>query len=310
MVACRDRGDKRLVTGRRRLNRTVARGKSLHWWRKLIPRAAIMRIQGRWRSIMLVTTLLCAWLWVEHARSQQDLETSGDSGEKAEFYWSRLRYNSANDYGGGGGRAFGYGYSFGGWSRDYPKADRQFLEALKRLTRIQMRSYEQVVDLDSDEIFNYPWVYAVQVANWSFTDAQAKRLREYLLKGGFLMVDDFHGTDDWERFMTGMRQVLPDRPVEDLADGDEIFHVLYDLSERMQIPGEQYVNTGRTYEKDGYVPKWRAIRDDKGRIVVAICHNMHLGDAWEWADIPEYPENFSSMAFRIGINYIVYGMTH
>ncbi len=152
-----------------------------------------------------------------------------------------------------------------------------------------MRSYEQVVDLDSDDIFNYPWVYAVQVANWTFTDAEAKRLREYLLKGGFLMVDDFHGTDDWERFMTGMRQVLPDRPVEDLPDGDEIFHVLYDLSERMQIPGEQYVNTGRTYEKDGYVPKWRAIRDDKGRIVVAICHNMHLGDAWEWADIAEYP---------------------
>jgi hypothetical protein len=270
-----------------------------------------MRIQGRWRSVMLVTTVLCACLWLHHAHSQQDLDTPGDSGEKAEFYWSRLHYTSANDYGGGGGgRAFGYGYSFAGWSRDYPKADRQFLEALKRLTRIQMRSYEQVVDLDSDDIFNYPWVYAVQVANWSFTDAEAKRLREYLLKGGFLMVDDFHGTDDWERFMTGMRQVLPDRPVEDLADGDEIFHVLYDLSERMQIPGEQYVNTGRTYEKDGYVPKWRAIRDDKGRIVVAICHNMHLGDAWEWADIPEYPENFSSMAFRIGINYIVYGMTH
>jgi Domain of unknown function (DUF4159) len=311
MVACRDLGDKRLVTGRCRLKRTVAQGKSLHWWRKLTPRAAIMRIQGRWRPVMLVTTVLCAWLWVDHARSQQDLETPGDSGEKAEFYWSRLRYSAANDYGGGGGgRGFGYGYGFGGWSRDYPKADRQFLEALKRLTRIQMRSYEQVVDLDSDDIYNYPWVYAVQVANWSFTDAEAKRLREYLLKGGFLMVDDFHGTDDWERFMTGMRQVLPDRPVEDLPDGDEIFHVLYDLSERMQIPGEQYVNTGRTYEKDGYVPKWRAIRDDKGRIVVAICHNMHLGDAWEWADIPEYPENFSSMAFRVGINYIVYGMTH
>jgi hypothetical protein len=270
-----------------------------------------MRSQGPWRTLMLVTTMLCAWLWVDHARSQQEVDSSGDGGEKAEFYWSRLRYTSANDYGGGGGgRSFGFGYSFAGWSRDYPKADRQFLEALKRLTRIQMRSYEQVVDLDSDDIYNYPWVYAVQVANWSFTDTEAKRLREYLLKGGFLMVDDFHGTDDWERFMTGMRQVLPDRPVEDLPDGDEIFHVLYDMSDRMQIPGEQYVNTGRTYEKDGYVAKWRAIRDDKGRIIVAICHNMHLGDAWEWADMPEYPENFSSMAFRVGINYIVYGMTH
>jgi hypothetical protein len=93
-------------------------------------------------------------------------------------------------------------------------------------------------------------------------------------------------------------------------DSDEIFHVLYDLGARFQVPGEQYVNTGRTYEKDGYVAKWRAIRDDKGRIIVAICHNMHLGDAWEWADMPEYPERFASMAFRVGIDYIVYGMTH
>ena len=131
----------------------------------------------------------------------------------------------------------------------------------------------------------------MQVQNWTFTDAEAKRLREYLLKGGFLMVDDFHGTEDWEHFMNGMRQVLPDRPVEDLQSGDEIFHTLYDIDDKMQIPGEQYVWTGRTYEKDGYQPKWRAIRDDKGRIIVAICHNMHLGDAWEWADDPELPRD-------------------
>jgi hypothetical protein len=233
----------------------------------------------------------------------------GNSNERSEFYWSRLRYTSRTDtYGGGFG---GYGYGYGAsWSRDYPKADRQFLMAMKRLTRIQTRPTEQVVDLDSDDIFNYPWVYAVQVANWTFTDAEAKRLREYLLKGGFLMVDDFHGTADWDRFMAGMRMVFPDRPIEDLNDNDEIFHVLYDIGARFQVPGEQYVVTGRTYEKDGYVPKWRAIRDDKGRIMVAICHNMHLGDAWEWADMPEYPERFASMAFRVGLDYIMYGMTH
>lgn len=229
----------------------------------------------------------------------------GHSNEKAEFSWSRLSYvSNMSSYSG-----YGYWGRFT-WSRDYPKADRQFLIAMHRLTRIQGRSTEQVVNLDSDDIFNYPWIYAVQVQTWSFTDEEAKRLREYLLKGGFLMVDDFHGTADWENFMNGMRQVLPDRPVEDLDGRDEIFHVLYDLDERIQVPGEQYIRTGRTYEKDGYVPKWRAIRDDKGRIMVAICHNMHLGDAWEWADDPEYPELFASMAFRVGLNYIIYGMTH
>ena len=235
------------------------------------------------------------------------------SNVKAEFYWSRLRYSTSmanyGGYGGFGGYGGGYG-RFQSWSRDYPKADRQFLIAMHRLTRIDGRSTEQVVSLDDDEIFNYPWVYAVQVQTWSFTDAEAKRLREYLLKGGFLMVDDFHGTEDWENFMNGMRQVLPDRPVEDLQSNDEIFHTLYDVDDKMQIPGEIWERTGRTYEKDGYQPKWRAIRDDKGRIMVAICHNMHLGDAWEWADDPAYPEVFASMAFRVGLDYIIYGMTH
>jgi hypothetical protein len=216
------------------------------------------------------------------------------SNVKAEFYWSRLAYTSDMESFGGYNGGF-RGWS--AWSRDYPKADRQFLIAMHRLTRIDGRPTEQVVRLDSDEIFNYPWIYAVQVQRWSFTDAEAKRLREYLLKG-------------WENFMNGMRQVLPDRPVEDLQSNDEIFHTLYDIDDRMQIPGEQWIRTGRTYEKDGYQPKWRAIRDDKGRIIVAICHNMHLGDAWEWADDPNYPETFASMAFRVGLDYILYGMTH
>ncbi len=241
--------------------------------------------------------------------AREAFTTNQDLGSgKYEYSWSRLRYSMA----GGGGGGYGYG-RWATWSRDYPKADRQFLIAMKRLTRINARPVEQVVDLDSDgpeAIENFPWVYAVQVQTWTFTDAEAKRLREYLLKGGFLMVDDFHGATDWEHFMNGMLMVFPDRPIEDLTDKDEIFHVLYDLTDRFQVPGEQYVWTGRTYEKDGYVPEWRAIKDDRGRVMVAICHNMHLGDAWEWADDPRYPEKFASLAFRLGINYVMYGMTH
>jgi hypothetical protein len=239
----------------------------------------------------------------EAFRSNEDLGSG-----KYEYSWSRLRYSMA----GGGGGGYGYG-RYATWSRDYPKADRQFLIAMKRLTRINARPVEQVVDLDADgpqAIENFPWVYAVQVQTWTFTEPEAKRLREYLLKGGFLMVDDFHGATDWEHFMDGMLMVFPDRPIEDLTDKDEIFHVLYDLTDRFQVPGEQYVWTGRTYEKDGYVPEWRAIKDDRGRVMVAICHNMHLGDAWEWADDPRYPEKFASLAFRLGINYAMYGMTH
>ena len=221
----------------------------------------------------------------------------------SEFYWTRLMYTSAG--GSGGFRFFG-----GGWSRDFPKADNDCLIALRRLTHIHSPSQLNVADTDSDHLFDYPWVYAINVESWSFSDEEAKRLHDYLMKGGFLMVDHFHGTDDWEHFMAGMRQVLPDAQVEDLKDADEIYHVLYNIDERFQIPGEQYVGTGITYEKDGYVAKWRAIRNKHGRIMVAICHNMHLGDAWEHADEAQYPEKFSGLAFRIVLNYITYAMTH
>jgi hypothetical protein len=107
-----------------------------------------------------------------------------------------------------------------------------------------------------------------------------------------------------------MRRVFPDRPIVDIPNSDAIFHVLYDLDERFQVPVVRYIYDGRTYEQNGYDPQWKGIYDDHGRIMVAICHNMDLGDAWEWADEPRYPEKFSSLAYRIGVNYIIYAMTH
>jgi hypothetical protein len=268
-----------------------------------------MKLLRPMSAIPLLLLLGLGLFALQKGRAQgRRLQYSDSSGANvpSEFYWSRLQYNALSG-GGGGFRGYGGG---GGWRQDYPQADNDCLIALRRLTRINSPSPLNVADLESDHLFDYPWIYAINVENWTFTDEEAKRLHDYLLKGGFLMVDHFHGTDDWTRFMAGMRQVLPDAEVEDLKDGDEIYHVLYNIDEKFQIPGEQYVNSGITYEKDGFVPKWRAIRNEHGRIMVAICHNMHLGDAWEHADEPQYPEKFSGLAFRIVLNYITYAMTH
>ncbi len=237
---------------------------------------------------------------------RQPAQIDPESTEPSEFYFSRLRYNSGYT----SGASFGFGGFRGGWSQDFPRADNDCLVVLRRLTRIDAPAPLNVVDIDSDRIYNFPWIYAVGVNTWGFTDVEAKRLRDYLLRGGFLMVDHFHGEDDWRRFMIGMNMVLPDAVVEDLPDNDPIYHTLYAIDQKFQIPGEIYVNTGRTYEKDGYVPRWRGIRDSHGRIIVAICANMHLGDAWEWANTAEYPEKFSGLAFRVVLNYITYSMTH
>lgn len=228
-----------------------------------------------------------------------------DGDEKTEYAFARLQYPSYRGTGLGGNW-----YYRGNWTIDYPKADRQFVQGVRRLTRIHTRSVEEIVNLDTDDIYNWPWIYAVEVGHWQLTDAQCKKLRDYLLRGGFLMTDDFHGTFEWEVFIASMNRVFPDRPIVDIDNKDPIFHVLYDLDERFQVPGIATFGTGRTYEYDGIEPKWRAIYDDKGRIMVAICHNQDNGDAWEHADRPWYPEKYTSQAYRMGINYIIYAMTH
>ena len=184
------------------------------------------------------------------------------------------------------------------------------MEGVVRLTRINTHVAEQVVDAHSDDIYNWPWIFVEDPGAWILSQAEADRIRTYLLRGGFMFFDDTHGDYEWNNMMTGLRMIFPDRQVEDLKDGDEIFHTMYDLDDRFQIPGTRFIWNGRRYAEDMKVPKWRAVRDDKGRIVIAICHNSDVGDAWEWADSPNYPERATSMAYRIAINYIIYGMSH
>jgi Domain of unknown function (DUF4159) len=197
------------------------------------------------------------------------------------------------------------------WTIDYPRSDRHLSAAVRRLTRIDARSVEEPVNPDDgDEIYNWPWLYAVEVGHWDLTNAQAAKLRDFLLRGGFFMCDDFHGTQEWAIFVASMSRVFPDRPIVDIENSDPIFHTIFDLDDRYQVPGEQFIYTHRVYEKDGYDAHWRGIYDDKGRLMVAICHDMDLGDSWEHADNPRYPEKYSALGIRIGVNYIVYAMTH
>jgi hypothetical protein len=110
-----------------------------------------------------------------------------------------------------------------------------------------------------------------------------------------------------------MHKIFPDRPIVDIPDKDAIFHTVFDLDERYQVPGAQYLQSGHIYEKnevEGSPAHWRGIYDDNGRLMVAICHNMDLGDSWENADDPRYPEKFSALGIRIGVDYIIYAMTH
>jgi hypothetical protein len=244
-----------------------------------------------------------------------NVELPSDYQDKTEWVFARLMYPQHPHA--RFGRYFGYGAATtwleGGtsWSQDYPRADRHFSLALRRLTRIQVRSVEQPVNLDDgDDAFNWPWMNAGEMGDWKLTLPQVAKLREYLLRGGFLMLDDFWGTEEWDRFYESMRLVFPDRPVVEIADADSIFHTVYDLDDRYQVPGEWAIRRGTTYRNDGAIPHWRGILDDQGRVMVAMSFNSDIGDSWEWADDPEYPEKYSALGIRIGVNYVVYAMTH
>lgn len=243
-----------------------------------------------------------------------DIALPKDWREKTEWVFARLMYPQHPHA--RFGRSY-YGTQLdwreGGtsWTQDYPRADRHFAQALRRLTRVHSRSVEQPVNLDDrDDAFNYPWMNAGEMGDWYLTDAQAHALREYLLRGGFLMLDDFWGTEEWNRFMESMSRVFPNRPIIEIPDDDPIFHVVYDLDQRFQVAGQWAIARGTTYRNDGSTAHWRGIYDDHGRVMVAMTFNSDIGDSWEWADDPNYPEKYSSLGVRIGVNYVIYSMTH
>jgi hypothetical protein len=244
-----------------------------------------------------------------------DIPLPTDWQEKTEWAFARLMYPPAP----GGRYSRGYGFGFRGgswnqgfaiWTQDYPRADRHFVQAVRRLTRIHVRSVEQPVNLDDGAVYDWPWLYAVQTGHWQLTDSQAKSLREYLLRGGFFMADDFWGEGEWDVFMTSMRKVFPERQVVELDNTDPIFHVVYDLDDRYQVASEGSVQRGRSYKCEGCPDHWRGIFDDNGRLMVAITFQSDVGDSWEWADAPYYPARYAALGIRIGVNYVIYSMTH
>ncbi|HSJ15804.1 MAG TPA: DUF4159 domain-containing protein [Longimicrobiales bacterium] len=203
------------------------------------------------------------------------------------------------------------GWRRGAWATDYPKADLQFITVARRLLpTLDIYGAEHTVRFDEPSLRRFPFVYAVEVAHMELSEAEVAGLRDYLLAGGFLFVDDFWGTAEWAAFERQIRRVLPDRPIEDLPQDHPVFRTYYDIARIHQVPSiDNICRRGRTWERDGYEPAVRGISDDAGRLMVLISWNSDLGDAWEWAEQPCYPLELSTFAFQLGLNAIVYAMS-
>ncbi|HTW74793.1 MAG TPA: DUF4159 domain-containing protein [Steroidobacteraceae bacterium] len=225
-----------------------------------------------------------------------------------EFVFGRLMYPSNGIF--GGLRDWKQGDSE--WTIDYPLGDRNFLRILRRLTTIHARSVEQPVDPDDgDDIYNWPFIYIDTPGAMNLTDAQIAKLREYLLRGGFLLCDSFFGTPEWGPFAVTLHRLFPNRQPVELSNDNPIFHTVYDLTQRYQVRNERSMRgRGVGYRWDGAVPHWLGVLDDQGRIMIMIMYNNDMGDAWQYADDPAYPQKDVDLAIRLGINIVVYDMTH
>ena len=232
----------------------------------------------------------------------------------AEFHFLRVEYsdNRGGGFGGGFRSVSRRGRASGWWAQDWPDADEHFTKGVQRLTRMDAGD-PQHVSLTDPKLFDYPWIYATQTGYWELSDEETSQLHEYLMRGGFIMTDDFWQEQEYQVFQETMNRVLPGQPITDIGLDDSVMHVLYDIQKKdlTFIPGSRHLGRdGQVYQPPGTMPAWQAMYDPKNRMVVAVNFNTDIGDAWEFADVPYYPEAMTTLAYRYGINYLMYSITH
>ena len=271
-----------------------------------------MRPRGTRLIALVVVTLLGVGLAILRAapggrpagEAQQDFRTLIDQRRSSapppsgpsEFYFTRGVYSSP--------------WRWNSWAIDFPKADRQFMAAVNTLVDMSASEHENPVRLDDPELRRFPFLYMLEIEGMSLTPPEVEGLRNYLRAGGFLVVDDFWGAYAFANLEQEMRRVLPEHSIVEIPPDHPIFNTVYRIEEVIQVPAMGNYYGGRTWERDGYEAFARGIFDDRGRLMVVINGNTDLGDAWEWFERPEYPLQFSSFAVQMGVNFIVYSMSH
>jgi hypothetical protein len=198
------------------------------------------------------------------------------------------------------------------WAVDFPEADNNFIVGLREWagTNLKIAPRPEQVPIMDDRLFDYPLIYVVEPGYMELDDEQAKRLREYITRGGFIFFDDFWGEYEWENVREQFHKVLPEYEIKDLPLNHPIFHSYLDVEEVVQVPNVYNAQRGETSEKGGIVPHYMGIEDKNGRMVAFIARNCDLGDAWEWINDPRYPVKYGLPAYKLGINVVIYAMSH
>ena len=202
------------------------------------------------------------------------------------------------------------------WATDYPDSDLNFSFRLQQMTAIRVHPDPIVLPILDPELKKYPFLYTIETGSLDLMEEEAKVLREHLLNGGFLMIDDFWGDYEWENTRDQVKKIFPDLPIKELELDHPIFSTVFPLKVKPQIPAIEVALRGRYtgvfWERGAEGAHFHGIFDTKGRLMVIICQNTDLGDGWEReGEDPFYFTEFSEkLAYPMGINIVVYSMTH
>jgi hypothetical protein len=186
------------------------------------------------------------------------------------------------------------------WSHDFPMSERHFMKILAEVTRLDVNADGRIVSFEDTDVFRYPIAYLCEVGYLELSEKEADNLGQYLLRGGFLIVDDFRGERDLDNFKRQMKLVFPDRSIEELPRTHPIFNCFYDISNVFPPP---------PYSQD-LIPQYFGIADDRGRLMMVIDYNNDISDYWEWSDSPLMPIERTNEAYKYGVNYVMYALTH
>jgi hypothetical protein len=242
----------------------------------------------QFRPALLLTLLLPFTVIGQESRSAPE---SGNLDYDSRFTFTRIRYSSGWNWGGGS------------WAHDYPRADLHLPQILNDITAMRPRlEGSNVYDLDDPEIFLNPVIYISEPGFWTIGESEAANLRRYLLKGGFVIFDDFEGPEQWDNMRRQMARALPDHRFIEIDVRHPIFHSFFEM-ETIDFP-HPLVNVTPSY--------YAMFQDnDPSRPMIALAnYNNDLAEYWEWSATGMFPVNFTSDAYKLGVNYIVYAMTH
>ncbi len=257
------------------------------WWMVLSPRRrrGATAFRGLLIGVMLVTML---------ARAQE--ETGKEPEVKSRFTMARIKFGARDDsWMRFGGQAYGPP-----WSHDTPKSEQHLMKIMAEVTKLDVNPDPHITSFETDDCFRYPIAYLCEVGYLDLSELEAHNMREYLLRGGFLIVDDFRGERHLDNFKSQLAKVFPDRSLQELPRNHPIFTCFYDIS--ALYPPPPYAQW--------LTPQYLGMSDDKGRLMMVVDYNNDISEYWEWSDNPFAPIEDTNEAYKYGVNYLIYALTH